>query len=76
MVFANFYIMSTATTPDDDLPIDPSTIKDAEEDGRNIEWEDRARVNIEKPAKEQTNIERDFEPEAEEEKNKDESPAY
>jgi hypothetical protein len=35
-----------------------------QEDGRNKEWEDRARVNMEE-VKEgtQTNIERDFEPE-------------
>lgn len=62
--------------PDDDVPPDPSSIKSAEEDGRNREWQDRARVNIEKPSDEQTNIERDFEPEVDKEKNKDESPAY
>ena len=36
----------------------------AEEDGRNKEWEDRARVNLETvPPGVQTNLERDFEPE-------------
>ena len=54
--------------PDDHekAPRDPSEISDAEQDGRNIEWEDRARVNIESPSKKSTNIERDFEPENEE----------
>ena len=55
---------------------DPSEIADAEKDGRNVEWEDRARVNIEPPSKESTNIERDFEPEQTEEKKKDSEPAY
>ena len=48
----------------------------AEEDGRNREWEDRARVNLETtPAGIHTNLERDFEPE-QEEKEKEEPPAY
>lgn len=35
-----------------------------EEDGRNIEWQDRARVNLEQvPEGTKTNAERDFEPE-------------
>ena len=62
--------------PKDEQAPDPSSIKSAEEDGRNREWEDRARVNIDPPTKKQTNIERDFEPENEEEKNSGESPAY
>ena len=38
----------------------------AEQDGRNKEWEDRARVNLETvPEGTQTNLERDFEPEQE-----------
>ncbi|MEO6916385.1 MAG: hypothetical protein ABI151_12715 [Chitinophagaceae bacterium] len=68
--------MTYSNLPDDDQPIDPSSIQSAEDDGRNREWQDRARVNIEKPSNEQTNIERDFEPEKGEEKKKDESPAY
>lgn len=55
----------------------PSKISDAEKDGRNREWEDRARVNLEPPSKTSTNIERDFEPETNEEsEKKDDSPAY
>ncbi len=47
----------------------------AEKDGRNREWEDRARVNLETtPAGVHTNPERDFEPE--EEPQKEEPPAY
>ena len=35
-----------------------------EEDGRNKEWQDRARVNLEQvPEGKHTNVERDFEPE-------------
>lgn len=38
----------------------------AEKDGRNKEWEDRARVNLETNSPDtQTNLERDFEPERE-----------
>ncbi|MBE7173968.1 MAG: hypothetical protein INR73_25570 [Williamsia sp.] len=61
-----------------DLPVPESSDKDkkeegapslppdlhAEEDGRNREWEDRARVNLERvPDGTHTNLERDFEPE-------------
>ena len=62
--------------PKDEQTPDPSSLRAAEEDGRNREWEDRARVNIEPPTKKATNIERDFEPESDDEKNNDESPAY
>ena len=48
----------------------------AEEDGRNKEWEDRARVNLETvPEGTRTNIERDFEP-GQETPQKPEDPAY
>jgi hypothetical protein len=60
----------------ENIPRDPSEIADAEKDGRNIEWEDRARVNIEPPSKKSTNIERDFEPENVEEEKKDPETAY
>ncbi len=47
-------------------------------DGRNKEWEDRARVNLEYvPEGTKTNVERDIEPEEGVGKeNKDETPAY
>ena len=42
-----------------------------EEDGRNKEWQDRARVNLEQvPEGTHTNVERDFEPEKQEEQKK------
>ncbi len=52
-----------------------------EEDGRNKEWQDRSRVNLEQtPEGVHTNVERDFEPEDPEENNKktekDTPPAY
>lgn len=52
----------SAGSPDPDEP-KKATVK-PEEDGRNIEWEDRARVNLEQvPINTITNIERNFEPE-------------
>ncbi len=57
-----------------------SRISNSEEDGRNKEWQDRSRVNLEQtPEGTHTNIERDFEPENLEESNKtkkDAPPAY
>ncbi|MEJ7736771.1 MAG: hypothetical protein WKF97_05025 [Chitinophagaceae bacterium] len=45
-----------------------------EEDGRNKEWQDRARVNIEEvPEGTRTNVERDFEPDQPDEENNRES---
>ena len=67
--------MNTGPDDHDKAPRDPSEISDAEKDGRNVEWEDRARVNIERPSKKSTSIERDFEPE-EEEKKEDPGTAY
>ena len=72
---------NTSTTPSDVNPSQENkqpTI-DPADDGRNIEWEDRARVNLEQvPEGTRTNIERDFEPEsiptAKDEKKND--PAY
>lgn len=52
----------------------------ADDDGRNREWEDRGRVNLENvPAGTHTNIERDFEPEQENSggnKSQQDAPAY
>lgn len=50
----------------------------AEEDGRNREWEDRARINLEDvPEGTHTNIERDFEPEqADKKSNPKDTTAY
>jgi len=64
---------------DDDIskPKDPSSISDSERDGRNKEWEDRARVNLEEPSQKSTNLERDFEPEIiKKEDDKEQHPAY
>ena len=47
----------------------------AGDDGRNREWEDRARVNLETvPEGTHTNIERDFEPEREDSEGKRKNP--
>ena len=56
----------------------PLTDIRADLDGRNREWEDRARVNLEiLPEGTTTNVERDFEPEnTDAEKNKNPGPAY
>ena len=64
------------------MPQEETTRPDlhAEEDGRNREWEDRARVNLENtPEGEQTSIERDFEPEQDDVargKKRNDHPAY
>lgn len=56
------------------LPVQPDL--HAEQDGRNKEWEDRARVNPETVSPDTpTNLERDFEPEQEARKEPD-HPAY
>ncbi|MEJ7768353.1 MAG: hypothetical protein WKF89_11120 [Chitinophagaceae bacterium] len=53
---------------------------DPSSDGRNKEWQDRSRVNLETaPGETMTNIERDFEPEdlqTDDKKNKKDIPAY
>jgi hypothetical protein len=61
---------------DDEYPRDDNGPLGEEADGRNKEWEDRARVNLEHtPAGVHTNIERDFEPEEEsEDKNEKKTP--
>jgi hypothetical protein len=49
--------------PESNVP-DDLNLSNPEEDGRNKEWQDRARVNLEQtPAGVHTNVERDFEPE-------------
>lgn len=64
----------------DNDPSEHSLISNSEEDGRNKEWQDRSRVNLEQtPEGTHTNIERDFEPESPEEANrtkKNAPPAY
>jgi hypothetical protein len=65
----------------DNDPSEHSLISNPEEDGRNKEWQDRSRVNLEQtPEGTHTNIERDFEPENLEEGNKktkkDTPPSY
>jgi hypothetical protein len=71
--------LNTRGVSDNDSSSD-SRISSAEEDGRNKEWQDRSRVNLEPtPEGTHTNIERDFEPENLEEANKtkkDTPPAY
>lgn len=45
-------------------PANGGPANDPSEDGRNKEWQDRARVNLEEvPKGTHTNVERDFEPE-------------
>lgn len=80
--------MHSETTPANDnhenvssgnpLPASHITDLNADKDGRNREWEDRARVNLEiVPEGTTTNLERDFEPEnTDAEKNKNPGPAY
>ena len=62
----------------DTQPVSPLTDLHADKDGRNREWEDRARVNLEiVPEGTKTNLERDFEPEnIDPEKNASPGPAY
>lgn len=68
--------MTNIISNTDPSPSRKNKTVDPAEDGRNIEWEDRARVNLEEvPENVQTNIERDFEPEQlEKKKGKDEEP--
>ena len=69
---------NTYEMPDDSLLQNNSADANQDEDGRDKEWQDRARVNPEQtPEGIHTNVERDFEPENLEEagkKNKEEIP--